>query len=259
VCTIAVVYRAHREFPLIVAANRDEFYRRPASGPEILGASPRLIGGRDLASGGTWLALRQDGAIAAVTNQRTFVPPDPDRRSRGLAVIEVLTAADPVAALAGLDPHAYNGGNFVVGDATRAVIGYLRQDAAAVELETLTPGIHVLANDRLGSPDFPRTERVRALIEPHLALPWPALVPHLRAALADHTQPPEASLPALPPGSPIDRALQIRLEQPCIHTEAYGTRWATIAAIGPGGVHQYLYADGPPCTTELRDGTELLR
>jgi uncharacterized protein with NRDE domain len=256
-CTIAVLYRVHADAPLIVAANRDEFYARAARGPEVLLPDRRVVGGRDLASGGTWLGVRSDGALVAVTNQRTYAPPDPSRRSRGLAVLEALAAPDPAAAIAALDPTVYNGGNFVAGDARRVVAAYLRADAGTLEVEELTPGIHVLANDRLGSPDFPRTERLRALIEPHLGLPWPALAAHLHAALGDHQAP--AVLPPRPPGRRLDPAVEAALERVCIHTPSYGTRWATVAALGTGHVVDYRVADGPPCTTPLRDATALVR
>jgi uncharacterized protein with NRDE domain len=255
-CTIAVLYRVHDDVPLIVAANRDEFYARPARGPEVLLPDRRVVGGRDLASGGTWLGVRADGAVVAVTNQRTFAPPDPARRSRGLAVVEALAAADPAAAVAALDPAVYNGGNFVAGDARRLVAAYLRADTGTLEVEELAPGIHVLANDRLGSPDFPRTERLRALIEPHLGLPWPALAAHLHAALGDHQA---AAVPPRPPGRRLDPAIEAALEHVCIHTPSYGTCWATVVVLADGRVVDYRVADGPPCTTPLVDATALLR
>ena len=56
VCTLAIYTRVLPGLPLVVAANRDEFYARPASGPTLLASEPRIVGGRDLLAGGTWLA-----------------------------------------------------------------------------------------------------------------------------------------------------------------------------------------------------------
>ena len=69
-CTIAILIDVVDGAPLVLAANRDEVYARPTRSPEVLMTSPRIAGGVDALSGGTWLALRADGHFAAVTNQR---------------------------------------------------------------------------------------------------------------------------------------------------------------------------------------------
>ena len=88
-CTIAILVDV-ADVPIVLAANRDELYARPTRGPEVLG--PGLVGGVDVLSGRTWLALRRDGAFAAVTNQRALARPPPGSavRSRGLLVRELL-------------------------------------------------------------------------------------------------------------------------------------------------------------------------
>src|SRR5690242_9686697 len=99
-CTIAILFGV-ADAPLILAANRDEMYVRPTRPPEVLaraGSEAKVVGGRDVLSGGTWLALRRDGRFVAVTNQRAIDPPPAlGLRSRGLAVIELAEAADPDA------------------------------------------------------------------------------------------------------------------------------------------------------------------
>ena len=69
-CLIVVGWRIHPEFPLIVAANRDEFYVRPTAIADYWPESPEVIGGRDLEAGGTWLGITRGGRFAAVTNVR---------------------------------------------------------------------------------------------------------------------------------------------------------------------------------------------
>src|SRR5689334_13802411 len=119
----------HPDRPVILAANRDEFYARPARGPGAL--APGIVGGRDELAGGTWLALRVDGAFAAVTNQRTFAPRDAAARSRGELPLALL--ARPVremAAFAGaLDASEYNDGNLMFGSAEGVWVAYLRREA----------------------------------------------------------------------------------------------------------------------------------
>jgi uncharacterized protein with NRDE domain len=68
-CLILVGYRVHRDYPVILAANRDEFFARetlPAAAERV----PDIVGGRDLGKGGSWLAVSANGRLAAVTNFR---------------------------------------------------------------------------------------------------------------------------------------------------------------------------------------------
>jgi uncharacterized protein with NRDE domain len=242
-CTIAFLVGVS-DAPLVIAANRDELYARPTRPPEVL--APHVIGGVDLISGGTWLAVDDRGKFAAVTNQRALDPPPPGLRSRGLAVKELALAEDPDAYVAALDPRAYASMNLAWGDASRVMIAYSRVDGTK-HVEQLARGVHVLCNDKLGAPGFPRGERLDAAIEPHLAAPWPELVRALQTALADHTK----VDPPLP--SHLAPALARELTATCIHSEHYGTRSSTIVALDRSGVREYLHADGPPCVTPYKE------
>jgi hypothetical protein len=101
-----------------------------------------------------------------------------------------------------------------------------------------------------GADGFPRATRLRDAIAT-APLRWPALVPALEAALADHTRvdPPPSHLPA-------DVARE--LTATCIHTPAYGTRSSTIFAADGDRTIAYLHADGPPCTARFVDRSALL-
>ena len=212
-CTIAILFDA----PLVLAANRDEFYARPTRAPERIGDT---IAGTDEISGGTWLAVRTSGRFAAVTNQRAQAPTTPVR-SRGLVVRELAAAADPDAYVAALDPHAYASMNLVWGDFDRVSIAYLRHGGEK-EIVRLEHGVHVLTNDRLGSPAFPRAAWIADEIARGTAL---------ETILADHT------------------LFDGPLSPTCIHTPVYGTRSSTIVTIDRSGLTSYRHADGPPCTT----------
>ena len=69
-CLIAIAHRVTEKWPLVIAANRDESYDRPTRASHAWEEDPRVIGGRDLRAGGSWLAVRRDGRFAAVTNVR---------------------------------------------------------------------------------------------------------------------------------------------------------------------------------------------
>ncbi|MGN6103691.1 MAG: NRDE family protein [Kofleriaceae bacterium] len=255
-CTIAILIDIVDGAPLVVAANRDELYARPTRPPELLSVEPRIAGGVDELSGGTWLALRADGQFAAVTNQRVGGPPPPGLRSRGLAVRELAAAADPDAYVAAIDPTAYASMNLVWGAPGRVRIAYARRETGTLDIEPLDRGIHVLCNDRLRAPGFPRCARVASAVSAARVASVGALTEDLARLLADHqTFDPPPPVPGMPE---IPTELARALTATCIHSPLYGTRSSTIFAAVPGRVVSYLHADGPPCTTPFVDRLALL-
>ena len=255
-CTIAFLIDVVGGAPLVVAANRDEMYARPTRAPEVLVDVPRIAGGVDELSGGTWLAVRADGRFVAVTNQRALAPAVAAARSRGLIVRDLALADDPDSVIAQLDATMYASMNLAWGSASGVTLAYSRRDAGTVETEKLGPGIHVLCNDRLGAPGFPRGERLQAGLEAAVATGqgWPAIAPSIQRLLADHTRSEPTVHTHLPP------EIERELTAICIHTPAYGTRSSSIVAFGAsGGVLSYLHADGAPDATPYLDRTGLLR
>lgn len=260
VCTIVVIHRLHPEYGTVVAANRDEFYARPARPPEVLHHSPLVVGGVDEEKGGTWMGATGRGAFTALTNQRTWSEADPALRSRGdiaMGMLERGEATDMRSWLQALDPTQYNAFNVIFGDAERLYVGYGRPDHARVDLHELGPGVHVLVNDRMGSPEFPKADRARELTEPHAGRAWPELLVALRRMLADHRTPPLDALPDPPEGSGWPKEQLVTLQAICTHAGIYGTRSAAILALPPGKVVHYLHAEGPPCTAPFESYAEL--
>jgi len=250
-CTIAFLVEVVAGAPLVVVANRDEMYARPTRPPERLG--PALVGGFDVLSHGTWLAVHGRGRFAAVTNQRALAVAPPGLRSRGLAVKELAAADDPDAYVAALDPTQYASMNLVWGSARGVSIAYARHEGA-LDIVQLAAGVHVLCNDVLGAPGFPRGDRLRAAIVAAAGAGWPAIMPALQTALADHTRVPPGDVPA----SHLAPELARELTATCIHGDHYGTRSSTLLALGPDHVIDYRYTEGPPCTSPLRDAMPIL-
>jgi uncharacterized protein with NRDE domain len=253
-CTVIVLRDVVPGLPLVVAANRDELYLRPTDGPQRLGDA--IVSGVDRISGGTWMGATPDGLIVAVTNQRTHRAPDPTRRSRGAVVTAGLAAGGRDAIrdqLGRLDAGDYNGFNLIVADAAGAEVAYVHP-GAPVELRAVPPGVTVIANDRIGSPEFPRADRATALAVAVAAHPWPRVATELAGILADHTMPPPEQTPQAPPGSLIAESgpdAARRVQAICIHTPHYGTRSATIAAVGPDGLAHYVVSLDAPCRSPM--------
>lgn len=255
-CTIAILIDVVDDAPLVIAANRDELYARPTRPVERLAAMrPATIGGVDEQRGGTWLAVRADARFAAVTNQRALATQPPGLRSRGEVVRALVTADDPAAALRALDPGAYASANYVFGTPGATYVAYTRREERALDIRPLARGVHVLCNDRLDAPGFPRGERLHDLVIAALerSTRYRDVASALTRALADHTLAADVPAPShLPP------AIEHALSAICIHTPHYGTRSATLVALAPGCVHDYRYADGPPCTAPFVDRRALL-
>jgi len=256
VCTLIALVDVVPGTPIVLAANRDELYDRPARAPAVL--APGVVGGLDLRSGGSWLAIARDGRFAGVTNQREAVH-EGAPRSRGELVIALVGQPDRAAMRAyveGLDATSYASGNLLFGDATGADVAYVRR-AGTVEIARLGRGVHVLTNDRLGSPEFPKADHAASRLAALAGAPRPALFAALPAILGDHTTPPPERVPPLPEGAAIPPELAATLQALCVHTPRYGTRSATLAAIGPAGTAALAWADGPPCTTPFVDAMPL--
>jgi uncharacterized protein with NRDE domain len=249
-CTIVVAHRLHADYPLVVAANRDEFYHREARPPQRL--APGVWGGVDVEKGGSWLGSSEAGLFVGLTNQRAMAPASPRLRSRGEIVVRALSSGSVAAACAllqAIDPAEYNPFNLFVADAHRLVVAYARPEGLTIEEPG--PGLHVLTNDVLGSPYFPKAGRAAALAGPALGRRWgEGLGEGLARALADHERPAEV---AQPPGGALPAALARELQAVCVHTEGYGTRSAALIVTDETGLIHYLFADGPPCVTPFVD------
>lgn len=228
-CLLALALDAHRRFPLVVAANRDEFFERPAARlawwqPE--GAGPAILGGRDLAAGGTWLGLTAQGRLAMLTNIRDPSRNDPAAPSRGLIVPQWLSAQErPDRFWARVAMSGHNGFNLVAADFR---LGECFWGASTQGTpRRLERGIYGLSNASLDTP-WPKVQALKS----HLAAAMDAapdvdaLAQQLFAALADRTEAADELLPS----TGVPAALEKHLSAAFIRTPdgLYGTRCSTL-------------------------------
>lgn len=252
--------------PLIMAANRDERYARPAVAMTTLRqASPRILGGRDQVAGGTWLAVNEHGVVAGLTNRPSARGPVATLRSRGeipLALAAHRTAAEAVTALRDtLDPAAYNSCWLLVGDRQQLFFAEIAGGPRPVT-EELGPGVHILENAPLRARSA-KAEQVAALVAAERAAARDgaaaetqrAVTEALAAVLRDHRPAVPASGPAV--AGPDGRPLPPAISAACVHTGEYGTRSSLIVAVPGEGTPVLRVADGPPCQAPLRDVSRL--
>lgn len=224
-CLILVAWRAHPDYPLVVAANRDEFFARRTASADYWADAPHVLAGRDLEAGGTWLGMSRQGHFAALTNYRDPAGQRTDAPSRGRLVADFLKGdADIDAYLDALDGDAYNGFNLLLGDGDRLVA----YSNVSHEKHELAPGIYGLSNALLDTP-WPKVGAGKTALETALAaLPDEAALWQL---LADDTRHPDAALPAT--GVPLE--WERLLSAAFIKSPDYGTRCSTVVKVGSGG------------------------
>ncbi len=238
-CLIALAWRVHPRYRLIIAANRDEFHARLTLPLAAWEDAPDVVGGRDALHGGSWLALR-GRRLAAVTNVR--LPSRQDGLSRGELVADFVRGdADTHAALHLLanSVKQYRPFNLLVHDggtlafASNSVGNANIANEAGVGIRTLTPGIHGISNGALDAP-WPKTDMLMTHLDAWRASSAanravdvaPGLEP-LFAALADTTIAADARLPDTGVGLERERFLSPAF---IAHT-AYGTRASTVVLI----------------------------
>lgn len=225
-CLLAMAYCVHSNYPLIVAANRDEFFQRPSAAADFWSDHSDVLAGRDLQQGGTWMGVTRTGRFAALTNVRDPRAMRPTARSRGLIVAQFLLGNDAANRyLEELRPHAddYNGFNLLAGDADSLYFFNSRAERA----EPLRPGIYGLSNHTLDTP-WPKVTRAKASLEKALNHDEQELEAALFELLADRAHPDDDALPDTGVGLEKERWLSPVF----IAAENYGTRCSTVLLAG---------------------------
>lgn len=228
-CLVAIALDQSRRFPLVIAANRDEYFKRPAARLSWWspGAGlPDILGGRDLEAGGTWLGLTARGRLALITNVRDPANRDPNAPSRGGIVTRWLAGdLSPDRFWMHTALSGYNGFNLMAADFRRGECFF--GSSLEGNPSRLERGIYGLSNASLDTP-WPKVtllkERMRDALDESESLD--ALAADLFDALSDRTPAPDALLPAT--GVPLE--LERALSPAFIRTADanYGTRCTTL-------------------------------
>ncbi|MCX8018406.1 MAG: NRDE family protein [Rhodocyclaceae bacterium] len=230
-CLILVAWRVHADFPLVVAANRDEFFSRRSAAADFWPEAPQVLAGRDLTAGGSWLGITTTGRFAALTNFRDPARHRPHAPSRGHLVADFLRTNLAIDAyLDGLSPSAYNGFNLLLGDGARL----MAFNNITLARHELAPGVYGLSNALLDTP-WPKVGAGKTALMAALgALPDEDALWRL---LTDDRIYPDEALPA----TGVLREWERLLSAAFIRGRDYGTRASTVLKVG---------ADGTACFDE---------
>jgi uncharacterized protein with NRDE domain len=220
-CLLIFAHQVAPEYPLLVAANRDEFHARATAVSDFWAAYPEMLAGMDLQQGGTWMGVTRSGRFAAVTNYRDPSPSAVAPRSRGELPLRYLTGSqDPETFLSNVAIGArdYAGFNLLVGD--RRNLWYFT-NSDGLDPQCLPPGVYGLSNARLDTP-WPKVELGKARM---LDLLQGRPISHdaLATVVTDRRLADARTLSR----QGLDGRMENTLSAQFIVTEAYGTRSST--------------------------------
>jgi len=240
-CLLAIQYRVVPESPILVAANREEFFDRRSTAPSIQSGKPRILCPVDQRSGGTWLGVNQHGVFVGICNRRTLEPLG-SNRSRGLLVKEVLKATSSGSALdRALDDlckHQFEACNLVIADRDQAFAIHHETDNEVLDLQ---PGLNIIGARNMNDP---RDERVQLANRLLTLQTLDSPVKFLAVASKVFARSP----------NPMARASMV------VRGADYGTVSSTLIALGAKPRDAiYQHSDGPADESRYEDYSPLLR
>ncbi len=239
-CIVFIALNQHPDYPLIIAANRDEFYSRPTQSSHFWPQSPTILAGKDLKAGGSWMGITRWGDIAALTNIRSPSREKSTARSRGELVSDYLKTPSPIPDYARHlhnNANQYNGYNLLFGNYRQLAVF----NSHTQSLVQLAPGFHGLSNALLNTP-WPKVTRGIQSLTNYVKHTTQLAANNLFRLLADDT-------PALPdqlPDTGISKEWEQRLSPIFINTPEYGTRSSTIIMVSKNAEVNWFERVYPP-------------
>ena len=248
-CLALLLHQQIDQFPIVLAANREESYGRSSLSPHWFG-DQTLFAGRDEAAGGTWLGINPHGLVVAVTNRHdgqlaeSKDPPAEKLRSRGLLCLDALKLESSKAALVWADDHLagehYSPFNLLLVDRHDAFVVHGSGRHRIAELE---PGLHILSETDVDDEANRRITRTSELIGDRLDHSIATAEGVLKSVMVQHG----------------DEARQA--EWMCRHLTQGGTVSSAILAVPDDGLEEarYSFAPGQPCSNPYEDLSALFR
>ena len=248
-CLLALYFQEFSDYPMVVAANRDELFARPSTPPQILRQNPVVYGGKDLKAGGTWLGINAHGLLVGILNRRSPIDEQQHFRSRGLLCLDLLagqSAAEVLAKLERQQAFLYRPFNLVFADSLAAYVAYnLERHISWLRLER---GLHVFGNGSVHDVRSEKLKHARLLfsgvaqaLKPRPVLPYGIKL--LQESLSDHT-----GANAKAPKDAI-----------CVHMPSFGTVSSSLLFYHESErCFTTYYAAGAPCQNFYEAGLSVL-
>lgn len=227
-CLIVFSFKQHSKYPIILAANRDEFYERPTRPARFWAQEPHILAGRDEKMGGTWLGVTKQGNFAALTNYRDLTNIKESAPSRGEIVKNYLADnAHPHKYVEMLKRSAedFNGFNLITGSPDQ-LFHYSNETDAITKIE---PGLHGISNAVLNTP-WPKVETAKSEFRDAIT---GEEIDHTRIfkMLINSKSYPENQLP----NTGLSKEMEKMVSPIFIKSKDYGTRCSTLLTIRHDG------------------------
>lgn len=232
-CLILFAYQVHPVYKLIVAANRDEFYRRPTAPVHFWEDHPEILAGRDLEKMGTWMGVTKTGRFAALTNFRNPKEAAEGKRSRGELVAGALQYQGVLQEFMSKvqeNKDLYPGYNLLAGAGDEL---YYFSNIGG-ELQKLEPGIFGVSNHLLNTA-WPKVKTGKEGLKKIINGNQEELVEQLFGLLQTSDPAPDEFLPST--GVPLE--MERMLSPLFIQSDQYGTRSSTVMLMGASKI-QYV-------------------
>lgn len=233
-CILFIAHQQRQDYPLIIAANRDEFYERPSAPADFWPQHPHVLAGKDLRAGGTWMGVSHNGAIAALTNIRAPQHNKDDAKSRGELVSQWLkqnpsgTGNDMEMFSDQLrqDRQHFNGYNLVFGYPHQLQVYNNHTD----NLHPIENGVFGLSNADINTP-WPKVEQGTNALSDYVTHSNQINPEDLFSILRHDNQAPDHLLPQ----TGVPHEWEKALSSIFITMPTYGTRTSTLVMVDNKG------------------------
>lgn len=229
-CLLTFAYKSHPKYDLILAGNRDEFYKRPTRNAQFWTKEnyPDILAGKDLEAGGTWLGVRNDGRWATLTNHRNPSVQKENPPTRGELVLNYLklkTSATHYLKTISPAAEKYNGFNLLLWDRQ----GLYHFSNKTKRVSKLRSGVYGLSNALLDTP-WPKVTQAKQKMS-KIVESETIHKERIFDLLTDQQQAPDEDLPLTGIPKEAERAVSSIF----IKTKNYGSRCSTILLIDKKG------------------------
>ncbi|MEM0912823.1 MAG: NRDE family protein [Pseudomonadota bacterium] len=224
-CILFIAIEQHKDYPLIIAANRDEFHQRPTLASHVWESASHILAGKDELANGTWMGINKFGHIAAITNIRAPGREVENAISRGGLVTDFLDhqpLPQNYHQQIKSSRQRYNGYNLLFGQLTELSVYNNFED----DLQRLTPGVYGLSNAMLNTP-WPKLDAGKAELAKYCQQDRPIDFDQLFSLLKNKQPAQDELLPKT--GVPIE--WEKKLSSIFIQSPEYGTRSSTLLLI----------------------------
>ncbi|MGQ8363809.1 NRDE family protein [Glaciecola sp. 1036] len=224
-CILFIAVNQHKDYPLIIAANRDEFHARPTLASHWWQPESHLLAGKDEMASGSWMGINRRGNIAAITNIRAPGRERPNAVTRGKLVIDYLQQSpdfETYSTQLAATKDSYNGYNLLFGSFNNLYVYNNFENA----VQSLTTGVYGLSNAMLNTP-WPKLDFGKQTLAEYCQSSSPLQKQHLFELLRNQTPAEDERLPKT--GVPIE--WERKLSSIFIKTDDYGTRSSTVLLV----------------------------